>query len=143
MVETTGKYPEAMYRVSLKVVIRNAANEVLVVKEDGSAWSLPGGGIDHGEPLPAALKRELYEEVLIKTRAEPTFLGIDTFYVENKERWQMWLVYKLAPEDGFTYGVGEDADEVAFMDPKLFKHSGARSEKLVYKWCVDQNATIE
>jgi ADP-ribose pyrophosphatase YjhB (NUDIX family) len=60
-----GKYPEAMYRVSLKVIIRNATDEVLLVKENGPGWSLPGGGIDHGEKIDHALKRELYEEVLI------------------------------------------------------------------------------
>lgn len=133
-----GKYPEAMYRVSLKVIVRNRANEVLVVKEKGSAWSLPGGGIDHGESLETALKRELYEEVLINAPFSSTFIGIDTFYVENKERWQMWLVYELAIEDGFTYGVGVDADETAFIDPLQLKESVYRSEQLVYKWCVGQ-----
>lgn len=37
---------------------------VLVVKEwhGGGKWSLPGGGVHHGEPLKKSATRELYEE---------------------------------------------------------------------------------
>lgn len=131
-----GKYPEAMYRVSLKVIVRNQSGEVLVVREKGSSWSLPGGGIDHGEPIDKALQRELYEEVLIDAPFVSHFVGADTFYVENRERWQMWLIYELDIEKGYTYGKGVDADEVVFIDPIVFKDSKERSEQLVYKWCM-------
>lgn len=132
-----GNYPEAMYRVSLKVIIRDVSRRVLVVKEKGSRWSLPGGGIDHGESIHDALCRELYEEVLIDAPFTHQFIGIDTFYVENKQRWQMWLVYELKVAEEFSYGVGQDADEVEFIDPADFKGSSYRPEKLVYKWCSE------
>lgn len=132
-----GQYPEAIYRVSLKVIIRDESQKVLVVKEKGSQWSLPGGGIDHGESIDEALRRELYEEVLITAPFSYSFLGTDAFFVENKQRWQMWLVYDLQIQKGFSYGAGEDADEAMFIDPLLLKDSPARSEQLVYKWCVE------
>jgi ADP-ribose pyrophosphatase YjhB (NUDIX family) len=131
-----GKYPEAMYRVSLKVIVRNQSGETLVVREKGSSWSLPGGGVDHGEEIDKALKRELYEEVLINTPFTSRFVGADTFYVEHRQRWQMWLVYELDIEEGYSYGKGIDADEVAFINPVTFKDSKERSEQLVYKWCT-------
>jgi 8-oxo-dGTP pyrophosphatase MutT (NUDIX family) len=62
----SGKYQTTFYRVSLKAINCNSNGEVLVVKENGSAWSLPGGGIDHEETIHGALKRELYEEALIE-----------------------------------------------------------------------------
>jgi ADP-ribose pyrophosphatase YjhB (NUDIX family) len=133
-----GKYPEAMYRVSLKVIVRNQSGEVLVVREKGSSWSLPGGGVDHGEAIDKALKRELYEEVLIDASFTPRFVGADTFYVEHWQRWQMWLVYELDLKDGYVYGKGVDADEVTFIDPIEFKNSNERSEQLVYKWCTEK-----
>jgi ADP-ribose pyrophosphatase YjhB (NUDIX family) len=133
-----GKYPEAMYRVSLKVIIRNQSGEVLVVREKGSGWSLPGGGVDHGEEIGKALKRELYEEVLIDAPFTSRFVGADTFYVEHRQRWQMWLVYELDLAKGYAYGKGIDADEVAFMDPAALKDSKVRSEQLVYKWCMEK-----
>ncbi|RYH58779.1 MAG: NUDIX hydrolase, partial [Alcaligenaceae bacterium] len=56
-------YPNAFYRVSVKALIRDDAGNVLVVKENQDTWSLPGGGIDHGEVPEVALLRELKEEL--------------------------------------------------------------------------------
>jgi len=143
MPETTGKYPNAFYRVSIKAIIRNERGEVLLVKEDGGSWSLPGGGMDHGETAEVALARELYEEALITESFEAQLIGTWPFYVQEKEAWLLWLVYEIQFEKPFLFGKGADADEVAFMNPRAFKDATIRSEKLVYKWCVDQNATLE
>ena len=38
-----------LFRVSLKAVIFNENDEILIVKESGRDWwDIPGGGIDHG-----------------------------------------------------------------------------------------------
>jgi 8-oxo-dGTP pyrophosphatase MutT (NUDIX family) len=131
----SGKYPNTFYRVSLKAIIRNDAGDVLVVKENGSQWSLPGGGMDHGENVHEALKRELYEEALIDAPFEETLLDSATLYLEKKEAWLMWLVFDVVIED-LTFGVGEDADEVAFINPELFKDSPYESEQLVYQFAI-------
>ena len=131
----SGKYPNTFYRVSLKAIIRNDVGDVLVVKENGSQWSLPGGGMDHGEDIHDALSRELYEEALIEAPFQETLLDSATMYLKKKEAWLMWLVFDVAIED-FTFGVGEDADEVAFMNPELFKESQYESEQLVYKFAT-------
>lgn len=52
----------AYYRVSVKAKIKQG-DKVLLVKEDGKKWDLPGGGIEHGETIAEALKRELKEEI--------------------------------------------------------------------------------
>ena len=129
----SGKYPNTFYRVSLKALIRNENNDVLVVKEKGSQWSLPGGGMDHGEDVHEALKRELYEEALIDSTFRETLVDSATMYLEHKEMWLLWLVFKIEI-DNLTYGVGEDADEVAFINPELLKDSPYVSEQLVYKF---------
>lgn len=141
IVDPIGKYPQAMYRVSLKAIIRNEKDEVLVVREDGDDWSLPGGGVDHGEDVMTALKRELYEETLITSEFTANFVGIDTFYVEERQRWLMWIVYEVILPDGYKYGVGPDADEVAFMDISSFEGSDNRGFKLTHKWA--QNSRLE
>lgn len=141
IVDPIGKYPQAMYRVSLKAIIRNEKGEVLVVREDGDDWSLPGGGVDHGEDVMTALKRELYEEALITSEFTANFVGIDTFYVEERQRWLMWIVYEVILPDGYKYGVGPDADEVAFMDISSFEGSDNRGFKLTHKWA--QNSRLE
>ena len=50
------------YRVSVKAKI-NFNGKILLVKEDGKKWDLPGGGIEHYETIDEALKRELTEEI--------------------------------------------------------------------------------
>lgn len=134
IVDPIGKYPQAMYRVSVKAVIRNDKNEVLVVREGNDDWSLPGGGIDHGEDMQTALKRELYEEALITADFTANYIGVDTFYVEEKQRWLMWIVYEIELPAEYDYGVGPDANEVTFMDISAFASSDNRGLKLTYKW---------
>ena len=52
----------AYYRVSVKAKIEQDG-KILLVKEDGKDWDLPGGGIEHNESIAEALKRELKEEI--------------------------------------------------------------------------------
>lgn len=137
----SGKYPDAFYRVSLKAIIRNEDGDVLVVKENGSKWTLPGGGIDHGESVHDALKRELYEEVLITSDFSEKLLDTESMYLEKTEAWLLWLVYEVEVEN-LKYGVGEDADEVAFINPDTFKDSSYRSEQLVYKLASKHQSSV-
>jgi 8-oxo-dGTP pyrophosphatase MutT (NUDIX family) len=59
------KRPRDRVRVSVKaIIIRDG--RVLLVKscdQDGDWYLLPGGGQQHGESLPAALRRECREEI--------------------------------------------------------------------------------
>lgn len=137
----SGKYPDAFYRVSLKAIIRNDAGEVLVVKENGSKWTLPGGGMDHGETAHDALKRELFEEALITSDFKENLINTTSLYLEKREAWLLWLVYEVRV-DHLEYGVGADADEVAFMHPELFKNSEHRSEQLVYEFTTGAHLAL-
>ena len=128
----SGKYPNAFYRVSIKALIRNDKGEVLVVKERSKGWELPGGGFDHGENIHDALKRELYEEVLITSSFTEKLIGIEPIYVETRESWTLWLVYEINLKT-MEYGIGADADEVAFVDPNTLSDSEHLFERLIYK----------
>lgn len=50
------------YRISVKAVIKNASGQVLLVREKDGSWELPGGGLEHGETIKEALRREIAEE---------------------------------------------------------------------------------
>lgn len=128
------KLPNTCYRVSLKAVIKNAAGHVLVVKEQSDSWSLPGGGLDHGESVYDALARELTEEVNAVARFRYKPLGMEPIYVASKQAWLLWVVYCIEFTDAVQFSVGEHATEVRFIDPRLLKKSKTRSERLVYKW---------
>lgn len=52
---------------------------------------------------------------------------------ESKGAWLLWLVFRVSVDD-LDYRLGQDADEVAFIDPGTFKDSEHRSEQLVYQF---------
>lgn len=139
----TSNYPNTFYRVSVKAIIRDEAGKVLAVREKGSHWSLPGGGLDHNEPLEHCLQRELHEEALITEPFQARVIGIDNdkIFSYAKQAWVLWIVCELTFARLPEFGMGEDADEVAFLDPICFENSLYRSEQLVYKWCVTPTST--
>ena len=56
-------------RTGVGIVVINSANKVFVGKRidnSGDKWQLPQGGVDKGEGLLSAMKRELNEETSIK-----------------------------------------------------------------------------
>jgi len=139
------KYPSPYYRASIKAIIRNEKGEVLVCREKGQqgSWNLPGGGMEHGESIDQALKREMYEEVLITTPFTAQPVGAEPMYLPGHTAWQLWVVYELSFVEPLVFGVGVDGDEAAFVDPRLLKDSASLAERLVYKWCVDHTASVE
>ena len=53
--------PSPYYRLSVKAKIK-IDGKILLVREDGKDWDLPGGGVEHNETIEDALRRELMEE---------------------------------------------------------------------------------
>lgn len=132
------QYPSTYYRVSLKAIIRNDKGEVLVNKEHGRKhWSLPGGGWDHGETDIECLKRELFEEVGYtgEIEARPVATTREPLFMPNRQAWLLWIVYDVKPEH-MEFSIGEESDEIAFVNPSMFKDSDGIGEKLVYEFCT-------
>lgn len=124
-------YPNTFYRVSVKALITNKKGEILVVKENQDTWSLPGGGLDHGEDPQAGVLRELKEELGVKNAHIKDIATTRTFYLERKSAWLLWVVYAVElPEDGFA--LGEGVTEVRYMNVSELHKSEDVFEKLVY-----------
>lgn len=49
--------PSTYYRVSLKALIFDTQNRLLVLRGENGKWELPGGGWEHGESVEACLRR--------------------------------------------------------------------------------------
>lgn len=112
-----GLRKDYLFRISLKAVIYNAEGKLLVVKEHGLNWGLPGGGMDFGETFEQALARELNEEVGYSGGF--TFDVIDTadpMYLPNIDAWQVYVVCHVHPEH-FNFSAGVDAEAIKFVDP--------------------------
>lgn len=130
--------PSGYYRISLKVIIRNEKNEVLVNREAGRAeWGLPGGGWDHGETVVECIKRELFEELGYEGNITARQVGVTDvpMWMPTKKGWLLWMVYEVTP-DTLEFEAGHGSDEVKFVDPAIFKDSTKIGEKLIYKFGI-------
>ena len=97
---------KSAYRVVVKGLVRDSSGKLLFVQERSDSWDLPGGGLEHGEDVTEALKREFLEELEadVEVAAEnpliiPTWntkfvkqmkfqtLTISIFMKSNKKNW--------------------------------------------------------
>lgn len=49
-------------RITSGGIVKNSQGLILVVNQNGRTWSLPKGGVENGEEIIAAAKREIQEE---------------------------------------------------------------------------------
>lgn len=115
--EQTDCHQLAFYRVSAIGLIRNTSGQVLMVNEHGH-FTLPGGGWDYDESLHEALKREMYEEILLTSDFSERVITAIPFYNPKKDAWQMWVACEII-YDELNYGIGEHASAVEWFDPAL------------------------
>lgn len=138
-----GRKADYLFRISMKAVITNSKGEVLTVKETGRTWwDLPGGGMDHDEDIKSALARELYEEVGMTSDFHYQVIAAeDPMYLINAKVWQVRLIFAVMPND-MNFTAGEDADEIAFINPKQFLDAEHSAEKMIYKYATRSSNLI-
>lgn len=124
-----------LFRVSMKALIINDDGDILVVKESGRDWwDLPGGGMDHGESIKDAIRRELYEEVSLAGDFEHDIILVeDPVFIAGANMWQIRVTFLVKPQDP-TFSPGEDGDEVQFMNPAIFKDSDIATDRKIYEY---------
>lgn len=92
------------YRTVVVGVVYNDKNEILLCKKpvgEGvypGQWALPGGGIDDGETMEEALRREMKEEVGLEIdEIKPLYFRDDTQpkYKDGKVLDQIYMVYLM------------------------------------------------
>lgn len=118
-----GKYPDSVYRVSLKAFVRDDEGRILVCKEGTeNNWSLPGGGREHDETDQECLKRELYEELGYTDNIDFRPITTKVFYSPIQDIQILWIVYEVQL-DGIVDTVGEHTTAITYIDPEEFKDS--------------------
>jgi len=126
----TYMYPSTIYRVVAKALITNDEGKILVVKEGQDFWSLPGGGLEHGETAQECLRREIREEIGIEYPQIHEIVYSTNVYLDQRDMWMTWIVYKASIDtDGFVYGDGVTDAKYIALDS--IKDSDNLLEKLI------------
>ncbi len=123
-------YPSTIYRVVAKALITDTEGKVLVVKEKQDFWSLPGGGLEHGESAKDCLEREIKEEIGIDTVEIGEILYSTNVYLDKRDIWMTWIVYK-AEIDSSNFVFGDGVTDAKYIDIKDIQDSTDLLEKLI------------
>jgi 8-oxo-dGTP diphosphatase len=113
------RYPERPFTGVGAIIFRGS--EVLLVKRGrppaAGKWSIPGGLVELGESLDAAVCREVLEEAGLEVRAIDLVAALDRVILDSEGRieYHYILLDFLCEIVGGTLGAGTDADECRFV----------------------------
>lgn len=114
------RYRKKAVRTAVVAVVKNSDGDVLLTKRAippyMGKWVMPGGKIDLGEPITAALKREVLEEVGLDVHVEGL---IDIFEIvptnEHAEHYVI-LYYLASPKSVDLVPNSGEISEVVWAD---------------------------
>lgn len=149
-----------MMGLTVKAVLLNSRNQVLVLRratgENSNAglWDLPGGGVEKGETLEEALKREIKEETGLDSKLGPLVkvseFPRDHIAFESEKRGLRFIAYVLGDDDQVKIDQREHI-EFRWLDLdqaiELFPAEGFEGEKretlLVAKKQLEMTRALE
>jgi len=116
------KYKKRAVKTAVVAVVRDESGRILLTKRAIEPWLgkwvMPGGKIDHGEPITAALIREVQEEVGLEVHVEGL---IDVFEVTPSEGYgdHYVILYYLASPKGGDLVFNDEISEVIWADGRI------------------------
>ncbi len=134
-------------KVRVEAIIFNSQNELLLAnhqKNNNSYWVLPGGGVDFGESIEEALKRELSEELNLSHVEIQQLMYADEYISEDLSRHIIKLAYKVeVPEEDLdtikVVAKEEAIKEIQFFSTQKLNQSVETfyPDKALYKEILD------
>lgn len=96
--------------------MEDEAGRVLLVRHTYvKGLHFPGGGVEHGETVEAALAKELYEEAGITSRERPELLGVYSNHPSFKN--DHVLLYRITKWDQVPVKNKREISELVWADP--------------------------
>ena len=114
---------ETGYRLNVGLIVANRKGQLLLCKRKGmNSWQFPQGGIDFTEGSLKAAKRELYEEVGIKSKSVKLINSLDKWLkydVPKKSRRRKLINsnFKGQKQKWFLFKLKEDVEISFENDP--------------------------
>jgi 8-oxo-dGTP diphosphatase len=109
--------------VAVTGFVMDQTARVLLVRVADRGWEMPGGQVERGEDLPAALEREIEEESGCRVAVE-SLIGV---YSKLTEPSMVLLLFRCAYLSGEASPREEDVPEVGWFPPeeagRLVAHS--------------------
>ena len=98
--ETDGRYQPVV-----NALVRDDEGRILIVgncydRQSDLIWGLPGGGVEPGEDLISALKRELYEETGLQAEVIGPLVWVSQVYAGEQATGILAFVYKISEWTG-------------------------------------------
>lgn len=109
------------YRVTIKALVRDMGDKVLVVENGEGEWEMPGGGWEHEESFTDCLVREFYEELGVGVRA----IGDVRFMYQcaSSRGYHVLRIMVDAQLDSHDFTMGDGMRSAKFVDKEEFLHT--------------------
>lgn len=133
--QATERHPEGVYRRIAIAIVENAKGEILLqfTKKDGvETVGLPGGGVDEGEDIETATKREVIEESGYTDFKTTRFLGtIETTYFN-----QVRNIYRQALASCYVFTLTSEAQQ----EPEFSELE--KKAEITHRWVTKDEAKV-
>jgi 8-oxo-dGTP diphosphatase len=103
-----------VHTVGVCGLVTNADEQVLLIRTAKAGWELPGGRVESGEDLHAALRREVLEETGYALRGIGPITGV---YAHTASDTLLVVIRATAENTALSDTRDVDALEAAWFDP--------------------------
>lgn len=102
------------FSISVKGVVLDSADRVLLLKNERDEWELPGGRIEIGETPEECVAREVFEETRWKVYTGP-ILDTWMYYINAAEKHVFIVTYGCFPESDIEPILSNEHKEVGLF----------------------------
>lgn len=118
-IEQLRELPSPFYRVTLRALIFNDDEELLVFRNKEGHWEIPGGGWEHAESIEQSIQREVSEEIGATVDSIGDFVAVWSSKNGKYGYMQLRIGVRVKLRD-YDFEPAGEAVEVRFVDKQDF-----------------------